>query len=244
MIRNPEPDARSPFWNLPIGGMTPLTTIDFPGHLATVLYTQGCPWRCAYCYNATLQPFAPADTTITPDELEAFLSCRRGLLDGVVFSGGEPTCHAELGAAMQWVRDREYKVALHTTGMYPDRLRAVLPLCDWVAMDVKAPPEAYGRVTRAWGRSGEIVDSIREVLSSGVDCEFRTTVDPELLSADDVVEIARMLHGLGAERYAIQTCQRRQENTPTLHPEEGSARLVNGALRRRIEALFPSLIVR
>lgn len=143
MPANPSP---APAHTLRIGGITPLTTIDFPGRLAAVLYCQGCPWRCSYCHNPEL-----LDAT-TPAEMDwpqvlAFLRKRQGLLDGVVFSGGEPTLQAGLPQALEEVRALGFATALHTGGMYPERLAAVLPLLDWVGLDIKGPEHRYADIT-------------------------------------------------------------------------------------------------
>ncbi|PKO61543.1 MAG: anaerobic ribonucleoside-triphosphate reductase activating protein, partial [Betaproteobacteria bacterium HGW-Betaproteobacteria-17] len=138
---------------LHVGGLTPLSTTDWPGMLAAVVFCQGCPWRCGYCHNPDLIP-ARGDHEIPWEDVLAFLRRRRGLLDGVVFSGGEPTAQAGLLDAMREVRELGFKIGLHTGGMYPQRLAAVLPLVDWVGLDVKAPFADYPRVTSVTG-SGE-----------------------------------------------------------------------------------------
>ena len=116
---------------LRVGGLTPLSTTDWPGMLAAVVFCQGCPWRCGYCHNPDLIP-ARGDHEIPWEDVLAFLRRRQGLLDGVVFSGGEPTAQAGLADAMREVRALGFKIGLHTGGMYPQRLAAVLPLVDWV----------------------------------------------------------------------------------------------------------------
>lgn len=123
---------------LRLGGLTPLTTIDFPGRLAAVLYCQGCPWRCTYCHNTELLDAATPPALPWPDAL-AFLHRRRGLLDGVVFSGGEPTLQTALADALAAVRALGMQTALHTAGMYPQRLAALLPQLDWVGWTSRPP---------------------------------------------------------------------------------------------------------
>lgn len=134
---------------LRVGGLTRLTSIDFPGRLAAVVYAQGCPWRCGYCHNPEL---LDASAPATPAALDwpqvlAFLDKRRGLLDGVVFSGGEPTLQTALPAALREVRAMGFQTALHTGGMYPERLSALLPLLDWVGLDIKGPLQRYDAIT-------------------------------------------------------------------------------------------------
>ena len=121
-----------------IGGLLPFTTIDYPGCLAAVLFCQGCPWRCRYCHNRHLLPQKGGSALPWQDVL-ALLERRQGLLDALVFSGGEATLQAALPEAMRRVRAMGFKVGLHTAGPYPERLRECLPLLDWVGMDLKAP---------------------------------------------------------------------------------------------------------
>ncbi|MBI2095240.1 MAG: anaerobic ribonucleoside-triphosphate reductase activating protein [Candidatus Omnitrophica bacterium] len=188
----------------PVGGLTPFTTVDFPGRLAAVLYTQGCAWRCRYCHNAHLWPFEPAASAVPWEKVLDFLDTRKGFLDGVVFCGGEPTAHAGLGRAMGAVKAMGFEVALHTTGMYPERLEAVIPLCDWVGMDVKSPFDRYEAITGV-ARSGENPQkSARLILQSGVAYEFRTTAHPDLLSESDLLEIGAALSRMGARHFALQ----------------------------------------
>ncbi len=142
---------------LRIGGITPLTSIDFPGRLAAVLYCQGCPWRCGYCHNPELLD-ATTPAAVPWPEVLAFLKSRQGLLDGVVFSGGEPTLQAALPAALAQVRALGFQTALHTGGMYPERLQALLPLLDWVGLDIKGPLHAYDAITRTPGSGAKAFD--------------------------------------------------------------------------------------
>lgn len=188
---------------LRVGGFTPLSTTDWPGMLAAVVFCQGCPWRCGYCHNPDLIP-ARGDSEIPWDDVLAFLSRRQGLLDGVVFSGGEPTLQTSLADAMREVRTLGFQIGLHTGGMYPEKLEAVLPLVDWVGMDVKAPFAAYPRITGAAGSGTRALAGLQQVLASGVDHEIRTTVHPVLLSDPDLADMARDLAARGVKHYVIQ----------------------------------------
>lgn len=188
---------------LRVGGLTPLSTTDWPGMLAAVVFCQGCPWRCGYCHNPDLIP-ARGDDEIPWDDVLAFLHRRRGLLDGVVFSGGEPTLQAGLADAMREVRALGFKIGLHTGGMYSQRLAEVLPLVDWVGMDVKAPFAGYPRITGAAGSGARAEAGLRQLLASGVEHEIRTTVHPALLGDAEVVGLARDLACRGVKHYVIQ----------------------------------------
>ena len=188
---------------LRVGGFTPLSTTDWPGMLAAVVFCQGCPWRCRYCHNPDLIS-ARGDNEIPWNDVLAFLHRRQGLLDGVVFSGGEPTLQPGLADAMREVRALGFQIGLHTGGMYPEKLAAVLPLVDWVGMDVKAPFAAYPRITGAAGSGAHALAGLQQVLASGVDHEIRTTVHPVLLSDADLADMARELAARGVKRYVIQ----------------------------------------
>ena len=188
---------------LRIGGMTPLSTTDWPGMLAAVVFCQGCPWRCGYCHNPGLIP-PRGEHDIPWEEVMAFLRRRQGLLDGVVFSGGEPTLQAALPDAMRDVRDLGFRIGLHTGGMVADNLAAVLPLLDWVGLDVKAPLADYSRITGAAGSGERAYAGLQQVLASGVDHEIRTTVHPALLGDADLADLARDLAARGVRHYVIQ----------------------------------------
>ena len=188
---------------LRVGGLTPLSTTDWPGMLAAVVFCQGCPWRCGYCHNPGLIP-ARGDSEIPWTDVLSFLRRRRGLLDAVVFSGGEPTAQAGLVDAVREVRALGFKIGLHTGGMYAQRLAEVLPLVDWVGLDVKAPFADYARITGAAGSGERALAGLRQVLASGVDHEIRTTVHPALLGDAAVIGLAHGLADLGVKRYVIQ----------------------------------------
>ena len=186
-----------------VGGLTPLTTIDFPGRLAAVVFCQGCPWRCVYCHNPHLIP-ADAATDWTWDRVRDFLSRRRGLLDGVVFSGGEPTLQAALPEAMREVRDMGFEIALHTAGMYPDRLAAVLPLVDWVGLDIKAPADRHDAIVGAPGGHARVMASLDLIRASGVDYQCRTTWAAELYGEAELTALAESLARRGVRDWSRQ----------------------------------------
>lgn len=180
----------------------PLSTTDFPGQLAAVVFCQGCPWRCAYCHNPHLQP-AQGEALLDWHSIIATLERRRGLIDAVVFSGGEPTAQAALPYAVQEVRGMGFGVGLHTAGMYPRRLRRLLPLTDWVGFDVKTLFSEYKAVAGVAG-GARALESLHAVLESGVYCEVRTTVHPDLIEARTLQILAATLARLGVKRYVLQ----------------------------------------
>lgn len=187
-----------------LGGTAPLTSIDFPGRLAAVLFLQGCPWHCGYCHNPHLIPARAAPPTADWEEAVAFLSRRRGLLDGVVFSGGEPTAQAALPRAIDRVREMGFEVALHTGGMYPERLRGSLCRVEWVGLDIKAPDDRYDQVTRSRGAARRVRQSLDHLLASGVAYECRTTWDPTIFPEEDLHRLAVDLAARGVRHWVVQ----------------------------------------
>jgi pyruvate formate lyase activating enzyme len=177
---------------LKIAGLAPFTTIDYPDHLAAVLFCRGCPWRCGYCHNRSLLEEEGAGD-LCWEKVLAFLDSRRGLLDAVVFSGGEPTQQPYLKQAVQSVREKGFLVGLHTAGAFPERLKGLLPFLDWVGMDLKAPFHEYARVTGVPGSGDAARQSALLVRESGVAHQFRTTLDPLLLTEGRLESLRRMV---------------------------------------------------
>lgn len=189
-----------------IGGLARLSTCDWPGQLVATVFCQGCPWACPYCHNPHLLSVQTAGA-VTWQTVYQFLGQRAGLLDGVVFSGGEPTLQRDLPRAMRVVRDLGYKVGLHTGGPYPDRLPALLPMLDWVGFDVKAAFADYDRVTQVRGSGERACRSLRALIASGVSFQARTTVDPTLLDEVAVGAIRQDLAALGVHDLVLQECR-------------------------------------
>jgi len=228
--------------SLRIGGFTPLSTTDYPGALAAVVFCQGCPWRCGYCHNPHLLP-AHGRRAIDWIHVVRFLARRQWLLDAVVISGGEPLAQRALPAAMREVKKMGYRIGLHTGGAYPERLRAVLPHVDWIGFDVKAPFDAYASITGA-PRSGEPARaSLSLVLASGVQYEVRTTVHPRMLGAAAVESLAMDLSARGVRNYVLQDFRSTGCADERL---AGTARddAIAAATARRIAPLFATFDVR
>lgn len=227
---------------LKVGGFVPLSTTDLPGRLVSVVFCQGCPWRCAYCHNPHLQP-AQGEALLDWRRIVARLERRRGLIDAVVFSGGEPTVQGALPYALQEVRRMGFGVGLHTAGMYPRRLRRVLPLTDWVGFDVKTLFAEYRSVTGVAESVSRVIESLRAVVASGVECEFRTTVHPRLIPPHSLVLLAQRLAGLGVRRYALQEF-RDQGCTDARLRAAPAASYLDDEFCNRIAGLFESFEIR
>jgi pyruvate formate lyase activating enzyme len=203
---------------LRIGGWEPLSLVDWPGQLAAVLFLQGCGWRCRYCHNPDLIP-RRTPARIPWEQVEAFLAQREGLLDGVVFSGGEPLLQSgALATAIDEVRARGFRIGLHTGGPHPRLLHDLLPGLDWVGLDVKAPWDRYGRVAGR-DQGARTRESLARLVDSGVRYEVRTTWHPSLLSPGDLQVIARQLEEAGVRHWVLQRFQPHGCRDPALCAE-------------------------
>lgn len=191
---------------LRVGGFTPFTTIDYPGELSAVVYLQGCPWRCRYCHNGRL-----LDAGIEPElawtSVMGTLHERSGLLDAVVFSGGEPCAQAGLVDAVRQVRALGFRVGLHTAGCYPQRLARLMPLLDWVGLDIKALPEDYPALTGVAGSGQRAFDSLRLLRGSRVSHEVRVTVHGQLLDRSRLHRLLALLQEQGVDEPVLQRCR-------------------------------------
>jgi anaerobic ribonucleoside-triphosphate reductase activating protein len=192
-----EPEAGVPC----IGGLTPFSTTDWPGRLAAVVFVAGCPWRCHYCHNPQLQERKAA---LEWEQVYGLLARRRGLLDGVVFSGGEPFSDGMLPWMIDAVRALGFKVGLHTAGIYPRQLQGLLDRLDWVGLDVKTLPAGYAALTGRRYSSAPVWTSLELLLAWGGDFECRTTWSPRWLPETGLLDLAQELARRGVQNYAVQ----------------------------------------
>lgn len=228
--------------SLRIGGFTPFSSTDYPGKLAAVVFVQGCPWRCSYCHNTHLQERGTA-TEQTWDAIRSFLSRRTGLIDAVVFSGGEATMDPALALAMKEVRELGFQVGLHTACIYPKQLERVLPLLNWVGFDVKAPLADYAAITGVQGSDRAVHQCAEMILASGVDYECRTTIHPTLLSEQKIMALALELSAIGVQYYVLQKFRTQGCQTKALN-QALIADYPSLALQEKIRALFSTLLIR
>jgi len=205
--------------SLRIGGLTPMTTIDYPGELAAVVFCQGCPWRCRYCHNGHL--LSPESGNRIPwSDVCVFLEKRAGLLDALVFSGGEPTLQAAIPAAVEEARSMGFKIGLHTAGPYPHRLRRLLPFIDWVGLDIKALPAGYPALTGVSDSGERAWESLALLLDAGIALQVRTTVLPGWRDESDIWPIRDRLAAVGVRNHVLQHCR----TDSTLDPRLGMVR--------------------
>ena len=185
-----------------IQGYQKLTLLDFPGKVACTLFTGGCNLRCPFCHNATLV-LEPHDSQNMEDEVLEYLTRRRGLLDGVCITGGEPLLQPDLIDFMKKVKELGLAIKLDTNGSFPQRLKTILDtgLVDYVAMDVKSSPEGYAKAIGCEMDFSSFAESIALIKSSGIPHEFRTTAVKGIHSPEDFERISELL---GDEPYFIQ----------------------------------------
>jgi pyruvate formate lyase activating enzyme len=179
-----------------VGGYQACSLCDFPAKVAAVVFLQGCNFRCPYCHNQGLLAMAvPADRLIPASSILEKLQLRRGVLDGVVISGGEPTLHTDLPEFISEIRGMGFAVKLDTNGSRPSVVEDLLDagLLDYVAMDVKAPWPKYKILAGKDVPVDRLQASVRLLAASGVEHEFRTTFVPHLLTQKDLEEIKALL---------------------------------------------------
>lgn len=187
-----------------IAGLQKLTLLDFPGKTACTVFLNGCNFRCPFCHNFQLAK-GMAEPLMGEEELLCFLESRKGLLDGVCFTGGEPLMQKELPALIRKIKEMGYAVKLDTNGCFPDRLKGLIEegLLDYVAMDVKNTLARYGETVGFLKlETAQIEKSIALLKEGRVDYEFRTTVVKEFHGEKELSEIAHLLQG--AKRYFLQ----------------------------------------
>ena len=187
-----------------IHGLQKMTLLDFPGRVACTIFLGGCGLRCPYCHNYELAA-GTAPPVMEEEELFSFLAKRKGLLDGVAITGGEPCLHRDLPEFIARIRELGYPVKLDTNGTHPAVLRQVLEqeLADYVAMDIKNRPEKYAVTAGLQELDLQPVrESVELLKESGIEYEFRTTVVDELHEVQDFEEIGKWIEG--ARHYYLQ----------------------------------------
>ena len=187
-----------------LAGLQKLTLLDFPGHMACTVFTHGCNLRCPFCHNAGLV-VRENDNIIKEEEFFEFLDKRKGILDGVAITGGEPLLHKDINGFIAKIKGQGFKVKLDTNGFFPKRLKELVNagLIDYAAMDIKSSPEGYAK---AVGLTKPDIENVKESVSflmqSGIDFEFRTTAVKGIQTLDDFKKIGEWIKG--GEKYFIQ----------------------------------------
>lgn len=186
-----------------ISGLVGSGMLDWPGRLSATVFLGGCNLRCPFCHNPELVGM-PRRRQLGLTDVVAHVRAKREWIDGVVVSGGEPTSDPGLGELLRALRAEGMRVKLDTNGTSPERLESFIAerLVDFVALDVKSLPERYDRATGTRGVWPAVARSIRTIIDSGVDHEFRTTCYPSAVETADLPTIASLL--AGGRRFAIQ----------------------------------------
>lgn len=228
-----------------VAGLVPFTTIDFPNRLAAVIFTQGCVLNCPYCHNPQMQDFSlPAAKEWT--EVLAFLASRKGLLDGVVLSGGEPLAQPDILSAIEDVAALGLDVALHTSGALPDKLRLALPHVAWIGLDIKG---AFDKYDKASGTSRAIAAAVQQsldmILSAHIPFEARTTTDPRIVTKDDILSLARLLKNKGVKEYALQEYRPAHNGRlPEPAKDDIASFYTDKDFMNQLKTIFPNITVR
>ena len=175
---------------------------DWPDCTVLTVLMQGCPWACTSCMHPELRD-SLASSSVSWREVRDVIARSRSGLDGVVFSGGEPTRQDGLADAMEQVRGLGLPVGLHTSGAYPQRLAAVLSLADRVVLEIKAPATLYRAVTGVGASAHKAFASLRLALDANVDLQVRTVVDPEALDDAAVAALRENLAAMGVRNHKV-----------------------------------------
>ena len=187
-----------------IKGLQKTTLLDFPGKVACTIFTGGCNFRCPFCHNSSLV-LSPAQLPdLSEEEFFEFLTKRRGILDGVCITGGEPLLQNDIIPFLERIRTLGFAIKLDTNGSFPEKLRQIVEsgLVDYIAMDIKNCREKYAQTAGASCSAEQIFDTVSYIMSCGIPYEFRTTVVKELHDLNDILSIAKEIEG--AEGYFLQ----------------------------------------
>ncbi|TAK95058.1 anaerobic ribonucleoside-triphosphate reductase activating protein [Patescibacteria group bacterium] len=228
-----------------IGGYQKLTLIDYPGKIATTVFTVGCSFRCPFCHNPELvTEFQPLDYGQQEKEFFAHLKKRIGKLEGVCITGGEPTIQPDIIDFIKKIKKLGFLVKLDSNGSRPDVLKKVFDqkLVDFVAMDIKNSPRKYSQTAGTKVDLARVRLSVELIRRSGVDYEFRTTVVPGLHTAKDFEKIAAWLKG--AKRYYLQAYREMRILDPKLRQKTKGKKIDLVAIKKKIEPYFGLMGIR
>jgi len=177
------------------GGFQEFTLIDYPNKVSCIIFTQGCNFKCGWCHNPELVEFNQ-ESRIKEEEIFSFLEKRKGKLDAVVITGGEPTLQQDLINFIKKIKSMNFLVKLDTNGSNPQTIKKLIDfkIIDYLAMDVKAPLEKYNEITNSHVDLEKIKETIKLITNSNLDYEFRTTVIRQL-NKQDIIDIVKLIKG-------------------------------------------------
>ena len=198
-----------------IGGLEKTSLLDYPGKISAVIFTYGCNLKCSYCHNPELviEEF-DKEHSISQEYLFEFLEKKKGKIEAVVITGGEPLLHSDLEKLIREIRKMGFLIKLDTNGLLPDKLRALVEkdLLDYIAMDIKYPSSDYPAMTGYPAVRDKIKESIEIIMDSGIDYEFRTTYVKGIHTFESAKRIGLMIQG--AKLYYIQNFRDGKTITP------------------------------
>ncbi len=233
---------------LVIGGLQKTTLIDYPGKVACTVFLIGCNFRCPFCYSSelVLPEKIKNQSRISTKDFFSFLKDKRGLLDGVVICGGEPTINQDLPTFISRIKKLGYLVKLDSNGSNPDMLAKLIKesLIDYIAMDIKAilTEERYSQAIGTKVALRDIQKSIDLIKDSGIDYEFRTTVVPNFHTKEDIIEMAKMISP--AKAYFLQSFRPEKTLDPKLEKIKPYNKEYLLEIRELIQGLFGTCQVR
>ncbi|MBN2517087.1 MAG: anaerobic ribonucleoside-triphosphate reductase activating protein [Deltaproteobacteria bacterium] len=227
-----------------IGGLQKFSLIDYPGKICAIIFTQGCNFKCPYCHNPELSNPDLYGTIIPEEEIFSFLEKRKGKLDAITITGGEPTLQSDLIDFIKRIKEMSYLVKLDTNGSHPDVLVALIKnnLIDYIAMDVKAPWNKYQKITRSAIKPDIVKKSIDLISKSTIPYEFRTTVVKSQLSMDDLVTIGKNLKN--TKLYVLQKFVPSKTRDPKYLKKKTYSNDDFEKIREKIEKYVEKVVVR
>ena len=227
-----------------IGGLQKVSLIDYPGLICATIFLQGCNFKCSYCHNPELVDTRLFQPCIEENKVLDFLNMRRGKLDAVTITGGEPTIHDDLAAFIKKIKKMKFAVKLDTNGSQPQVIKTLLDekLLDFIAMDIKAPLEKYKSVVKVPVNSDLIKESIRLILKAKIQHEFRTTIVESQLDEKDILQIAELISG--ANSYVLQKFVPVKTLDKKLLKEKSYPDEKFQKIKKRLEHQIPSVTIR
>ena len=199
-----------------LGGIQRSSLIDYPGKICCVLFSIGCNFDCPYCHNPDLvKGFKDCPTLLNENDIFEFLDRRRGFLDGVVISGGEPTLQNDLSLLCEKIKEKGFSIKLDTNGSRPYHTKNLIKrgLVDYIAMDIKTDPFCYDPLIDKNSNAEDLLSTISVIMESGLDYEFRTTCVKRLVNEQVIERIIKFIKN--ARRYVLQLFNK----VEVLHPE-------------------------
>ena len=197
-----------------IGALQKFSLIDYPGKVCAIIFTVGCNFRCGYCHNPELVDPKQFPKPMPAEKIISFLQKRKGKLEAITITGGEPTLQPDLLSFLEQVKRHGYLVKLDTNGTNPNMLQQTIKdkLVDYIAMDIKGPLDRYREIVNITPNINAIEESISLIMNSGIEYEFRTTITKPQIRTKDIIEIGKLIKG--AKLFALQKFIPSKTNDP------------------------------